>query len=160
MNQIEFNEFDGNAAKPMPFVGWTVDACYEFFDSHLRPIPKFSNYTFLAVDADCVQAEPPEIILGCDGADYNEKPEDPPKLKVMRQPIRNALEALNALEMHYSIPSERKGGFSIATSIFPPAEYAADPRAYKRAALLGLSPLEERLKEDGLEKEALDRMEM
>ena len=46
----------------MLFVGWTISACHEFYMTRLRPQGgPFTQYTFLAIDAESVQATPPEM---------------------------------------------------------------------------------------------------
>ncbi|KAL8720602.1 MAG: hypothetical protein Q9225_002566 [Loekoesia sp. 1 TL-2023] len=131
LGQCKLNQLDDGAVKPMPFVGWTVKACYDFFCTRLLPIPsvgrsyKFTDFTFLAIDADCVSAIPPEIIVGSDAADYGEEPEDPPKLKVIRQPIIEIMEALAALEVQTSTPSEVANRTKMVASIMPPPIVAA-----------------------------------
>lgn len=147
LGQCKLNQLDGGAVKPMPFVGWTVEACYDFFRTRLLPIPsvglsyKFTDFTFLAIDADCVSAIPPEIIVGSDAADYGEDPEDPPKLKVIRQPINEIMEALAALEVQTSTPSEVADRTKMVATIMPPPIVAGtrdQSRAYKRHALKNL----------------------
>lgn len=135
----------------MPFVGWTVETCYEIFATHLRPlqndalgrpVEQFKQTCFLAIYAACVSAIPPEIIVGTDAADFHENLEDPPKLKVIRLPIDEIMPELESLEMQTSTPSEVRYREVMRATVMPPP-FLAGPadavRAVKRSALQGLS---------------------
>lgn len=151
IGQCKINFLNPDAVKPTPFVGWTIEACYDFFCKRLstctvHSFTGFTGFTFLAVDDDCVNAIPPEVIVGTDAADYNEAPDDPAKLKTIRQPIREIIDALAALEMQTSTPSEIARRAKSVSSVFPPAALMGTgdrARAYKRNALQGLPGPEE-----------------
>ncbi|KAL8684256.1 MAG: hypothetical protein Q9218_008366, partial [Villophora microphyllina] len=83
IGQCKLNFLDTSAVKPMPFIGWTIEACYDFFRERLSicTVKRFTGFTFLAIDDACIAAQPQEIIVGSDAGDYGERPEDPPKLK-------------------------------------------------------------------------------
>ncbi|KAL8705092.1 MAG: hypothetical protein Q9201_001775 [Fulgogasparrea decipioides] len=149
--QCKLNFLDADAVKPMPFVGWTIEACHDFFCKRLSicAVHAFTGFTFLAIDDQCVSAVPQEIIVGTDAGDYGEAPDDPPKLKVIRQPIDEIMGSLAALEMQSSTPSEITCRSEAVTSIMPPPVVAGKGdrgRAYKRSALQGLPGPEEQMK--------------
>ncbi|KAI4103183.1 MAG: hypothetical protein L6R37_003937 [Teloschistes peruensis] len=102
LGQCKLNFLDPDAIKPMPFVGWTIEACCDFFCKRLSTCsikPGFTCFTFLAIDHGCLAAEPHhEIIIGYDAGVYQGKSEDLPKLKILRLPIHEAMESLAALE--------------------------------------------------------------
>ena len=135
----------------MPFVGWTIEACYDFFCTHLRSTSLFTYFTFLAIDAACVEATPAEIIVGCDGADFGELPEDAPKLKIIRQPIEEVMGDLCSLETLTRTPRETACRAPFGMSVFPEPMMGpgsvAGARAYKRRALWGLPGPEETMME-------------
>ncbi|KAI4244794.1 MAG: hypothetical protein LQ352_006717 [Teloschistes flavicans] len=145
LGQCKLNFLDQDAIKPMPFVGWTIEACYDFFCQRISICglkPGFTGFTFLAIDAACLTAAPQqEIIIGSDAGDYHEKPEDPPKLKVIRLPIHEAMESLAALECQSSSPSEIAHRTPFVASVMPPPIFAGvgdKARKYKREALSGI----------------------
>ncbi|KAL8727237.1 MAG: hypothetical protein Q9181_005784 [Wetmoreana brouardii] len=149
--QCKLNFLDADAVKPMPFVGWTVEACYDFFCKRLSicTMHAFTGFTFLAIDEQCVSAMPQEIIVGSDAGDYGEAPDDAPKLKVIRQPIDEIMGALTALEMQSSTPSEVACRTEAVASVMPPPALMGKGdrgRAYKRSALQGLPGPEEQMK--------------
>lgn len=92
-----------NQASPEAFIGNTVDDVYDFFTRHLRPDTEstapeqLTYFTFLAVDAECIQASPPECIICCDAPDYDEAQDDV-ILKTLRLPIKEAMDYLCPLE--------------------------------------------------------------
>ncbi|KAL8638634.1 MAG: hypothetical protein Q9228_004226 [Teloschistes exilis] len=102
LGQFKLNFLDPDAIKPMPFVGWTIEACCDFFCKRLSACsirPGFTGFTFLAIDHGCLAAEPyHEIIIGYDAGIYQGKPEGPPKSKIIRLPVHEAMESLAALE--------------------------------------------------------------
>ncbi|KAL8717226.1 MAG: hypothetical protein Q9225_005511 [Loekoesia sp. 1 TL-2023] len=122
-------EDESSESVPTPFLGDTVLHVYRFFRDHLREpedstiLHPFTHFTFLAVDAECVQPSEslriPEIpdgspyrtdsiytILLCsDAPDFNES-DAQPRLKQLRLPIAAALEHLNAVEQLTMAPRE------------------------------------------------------
>lgn len=144
LGQCEFNYLDPDAVKPMPCVGWTIEACYDFFCKRLSTcsVKRFTGFTFLAIDDACLAASPQqEIIIGSDAGDYHEKPEDPPKLKIIRLPIHEAMESLAALECQSSSPGEIAHRTPFVATVMPPPIFAGTgdkARMYKREALSGI----------------------
>lgn len=140
---------------PAPFLDWTPLALYDFHKMLLRPImsnhgrsKQFAFFTFLAVDAACIEGKPKdkwEIIVSSDGPDYNESPATGPKLKVWRQNVASLMESLAAIEMAVSAPSEVGRWCPMQANVQPPAIVSGPPpamRIYKWRALAGLSPPE------------------
>ncbi|KAL8961259.1 MAG: hypothetical protein Q9183_005335, partial [Haloplaca sp. 2 TL-2023] len=93
-NQCKLNYLDYTATKPMPFIGTSIEQCHHFFLTRLSHLtsPSFASYTFLAIDDACLAAEPQELILCTDAADFGEKPGDPPTLKIIRQSVDDIFE--------------------------------------------------------------------
>ncbi|KAL8869389.1 MAG: hypothetical protein Q9174_004308 [Haloplaca sp. 1 TL-2023] len=121
LNQCKLNYLDIDASKPMPFVGASIQECYNFFNTRLSRLnsPSFARYTFLAIDDACLVAEPQELIVGTDAADFGEKPGDPPILKVIRQSVNDIMEALTRLETHTTTPSEIETRAEMCVSVVP-----------------------------------------
>ncbi|KAL9039660.1 MAG: hypothetical protein Q9214_004785, partial [Letrouitia sp. 1 TL-2023] len=92
-----------NQPSPEAFIGSTIEEIYDFFTKHLRPEidstapEQLTYFTFLAVDAGCIQASPSECIICCDAPDYNEEQDDV-VLKTLRLPIKEVVQYLCPLE--------------------------------------------------------------
>lgn len=106
-------------AGPTPFLGCTVDKVYDFYKAHLRPLDDntslkyFTHFVFLAIDEECVQSTPRQIILCCDAPDYSEENEEI-KLKHFRMPMEKAVSHLCVLEFLKMTPSEVQESRSFA----------------------------------------------
>lgn len=128
-----------NQPSPKAFIGSTVEEIYDFFTKHLRPDTdstapeQLTYFTFLAVDAGCIQASPSQCIICCDAPDYDEA-EDDVILKTLRLPIKEAVEYLCPLEQlrltmsEVADPSERAWSTIPAPTVIqdpddPPREY-------------------------------------
>ena len=85
--------------------------------------------------------------MGSDAADFDEEPEEAPKLKIVRLPIEEVLDDLTALEMLTRTPRETASRAEFGVSVMPPPIFSGGSldgaRAMKRRALLGLPGPEE-----------------
>ena len=92
---------------PLPFLVWDEQACYYFMLKRIRALtPEFSEYSLLAVDDGCISADPPEVILVTDAADFEEDADGPPKLKVGRALVEGIVGDALLIEMRILTPNE------------------------------------------------------
>ncbi len=138
----------------VPFLVNTVDQVYDFFKSHLRPADDstarkpFTYFTFIVIDAECVESDPWQCILCCDAPDYGEAHEEV-KLKQLRMPIAKVMERLCPREMLGQTPSEFANGSTWVLSMIPPPThfFIYDERGEK--VLEDLTPGDSRKKKRG-----------
>ncbi|KAL9614856.1 MAG: hypothetical protein Q9167_000689 [Letrouitia subvulpina] len=122
----------GNQPSSKAFIGSTIEEIYEFFIKHLRPETdstapeQLTYFTFLAVDAGCIQASPSECIVCCDAPDYNEA-QDEIILKTLRLPIKEAVEYLCPLEQLRLTVSDVANPPERAWSMIPAPTVVQDP---------------------------------
>lgn len=116
-----------NADPPQsqPFNDHTVDQAYDFFKVILRPaddsnkLASYSTFTFLAVDAACIQSQPWQCIVCSDAPDYGESPNET-HLKQIRLPIEKAMQYLCPLEQLNMTPSDISNPDSRPLCTIPP----------------------------------------
>ncbi|KAL8634699.1 MAG: hypothetical protein Q9226_009451, partial [Calogaya cf. arnoldii] len=81
---------------------------------------KYTKFTFIVLDDQCMRSDPWEIIVACDAPDYGEA-DDEIKLKYFRMPFEEGASCLNALEHLIMTPSEAESHSNYVLTGFPPA---------------------------------------
>lgn len=110
---------------PWPFIGHTIEQVYDFHKKVVRPadenrrVDPFTYFTFLAIDDESVNSEPPQCVVCCDAPDYDD-PDGEVTLKTMRVPIETAIWMLVPLEQLGMTPSEALEPDGTALSSIPP----------------------------------------
>lgn len=91
----------------------------EYSDEDNKP-SKYTEFTFMVVDDQCINSDPWEIIVACDAPDYGEA-DDEVKVKYFRMPFKDGASYLNSLEYLTMTPSEAENRTDDILSGFPPA---------------------------------------
>ncbi|KAL8775454.1 MAG: hypothetical protein Q9194_003750 [Teloschistes cf. exilis] len=81
---------------------------------------KYTKFTFIVVDDECIKSDPWEIIVACDAPDYGEADEEV-KVKYFRMHFEDGSSYLNSLEHLTMTPSEAEDRTDDVLSGFPPA---------------------------------------
>ncbi|KAL9589538.1 MAG: hypothetical protein Q9203_001674 [Teloschistes exilis] len=119
--------WEGN---PTPFYSDTVEELHrywinnfagqtEYTDDDNKPT-KYTKFTFIVVDDECIKSDPWEIIVACDAPDYGEADEEV-KVKYFRMHFEDGSSYLNSLEHLTMTPSEAEDRTDDVLSGFPPA---------------------------------------
>lgn len=136
----------------MPFIGFTPAQVYEFHkrirpaDDHTGP-RKFTYFTFLAIDEQCVRADPMECLICCDAPDFGEDEYDI-NLKVLRVPFAILMKYLYALEQMAVTPSEVTSGEEFPLTSMPSPGLQVEDQTNGRVVFR--CPLEEDLRSAAL----------
>ncbi len=93
---IESIERNLDKEGPWPFIGRTIEEVYDFHKKYLRAaddsrnVDPFTYFTFLIIDDECVNSDPPHYMVCCDAPDY-EDPDGEITLKSTLVPIETAI---------------------------------------------------------------------
>ncbi|KAL8909705.1 MAG: hypothetical protein Q9207_000014 [Kuettlingeria erythrocarpa] len=80
---------------------------------------KYTKFTFIVVDDQCLRSDPWEIIVACDAPDCGEA-DDETRVKYFRMPFEEGASCLNALEYLTMTPSEAATHSHDVLTGFPP----------------------------------------